>query len=108
MAELHAAYLGIRGPTDVLSFDLRRGDPRGPIPDPEVEIVVDLDVACREARRRKLPFQRELELYLSHGLLHTCGFDDRSPKERRRMRGEEMKILKTLGWGTGRRALHPI
>ena len=37
--------------------------------------------------------REELTLYLVHGLLHLCGYDDLSPTERRLMRQRERAIL---------------
>jgi len=39
----------------------------------------------------------ELALYLVHGLLHLCGYDDLTDVERRLMRKRERAILKFLG-----------
>ena len=48
----------------------------------------------------------ELTLYLVHGLLHLCGYDDLTPRERRMMRERERAILAELGivWPGGRQA----
>jgi len=86
MAELHERFLGQSGPTDVLSF-------------PHGEIVVSADTASREAKARDIPPLQELVLYVVHGALHLSGFDDRNPKARQRMRAEERRVLKELGYG---------
>ena len=86
MAELHERFLGQSGPTDVLSF-------------PHGEIVVSADTACREAKARDIPPLQELVLYVVHGALHLAGFDDKNPKARTRMRAEERRVLKALGYG---------
>ncbi len=86
IAELHERYLGVAGPTDVLSF-------------PTGEIVVSADTAAREARARGSEPLHELVLYVVHGALHLDGFDDQSPTARRRMRAAERRILQSLGYG---------
>jgi len=86
MAELHERFLGQSGPTDVLSF-------------PHGEIVVSADTACREAKARDIPPLQELVLYVVHGALHLAGFDDKNPKASTRMRAEERRVLKVLGYG---------
>jgi len=91
MSRLHVDHLGDAAPTDVLSFDLReRGARAGEY---EAAIAIGVDVARREARRRRLPFEREIALYLVHGLLHLAGFDDHDPRDRARMRRAERRVL---------------
>jgi probable rRNA maturation factor len=40
----------------------------------------------------------ELALYVIHGLLHLCGYDDHSEKERKEMRERERHYLRELGY----------
>jgi probable rRNA maturation factor len=86
IAELHERYLDVKGPTDVLSF-------------PHGEIVVSGDTARREAEARGIPPLHELVLYVVHGALHLAGYDDKTPKSRRRMRAAERRVLADLGYG---------
>lgn len=99
MSQMHLDYSKIPGTTDVLSFDLRDG--AGVF---DAEIVICADVASRESEKRKLPFERELQLYLVHGMLHLSGHDDHAPRDRARMRAAERKILKMAGWDAPARA----
>jgi rRNA maturation RNase YbeY len=85
--------MGYAGPTDVLTFDLRH-DPGDEAIDGE--IVVSADTARREADRRGLAPVEELTRYVIHGVLHLLGMDDRTPRDRQRMRREETRILKLL------------
>jgi len=89
MAELNRRYLGHRGATDVLSFDLTDAWQGGGCG----QIVVCGDVAAREARRRGTAPQRELLLYVAHGLLHLLGYDDASPRAAARTRARQERIL---------------
>lgn len=95
MSEVHERHSGVPGTTDVLSFDLRAP---GPAPVYEAEIVIGVEVAVREAKKRQLDFQREVELYLIHGLLHVAGFDDHNRPDRLAMRAAERRVLKMCGW----------
>ena len=61
------------------------------------EIYVSVDRARAVARDRGERVERELALYLVHGALHLCGFDDRSAKDRARMRAAESLVLEALG-----------
>ena len=91
ISRLHEAHLGDPATTDVLSFDLR--DPASPPGAFDAELAIGFEVAAREARRRGLPLERELALYVVHGLLHLAGFDDRDPRDRARMRAAERRVL---------------
>ena len=95
MAELHLFHSGIEGTTDVLTFDLRE-DESGAL---DVEIVVCHDEALRQSGDGK-PVERELLLYLLHGVLHCLGFDDHDPVEFERMHAREDEILGAIGVGS--------
>jgi probable rRNA maturation factor len=95
-------------PTDVISFlysaerakskgrakpSARRGDGLTL----EGEIVVSDETAWREAPKHGLSPASELELYVVHGLLHLCGYDDLAPGERRMMRRRERELMALIG-----------
>ncbi|MEZ6019867.1 MAG: rRNA maturation RNase YbeY [Planctomycetota bacterium] len=93
LAEMHAEYLDDPSPTDVMSFDL--GDEgAGPVG----ELFVSVDCARRLAAERGVRFERELALYLVHGSLHLCGFDDHETDERAEMRRAEAQVMGDLGF----------
>lgn len=92
LAELHERFLGDPSPTDVMSFPL--GDDEGAWG----EVVVSVDCALRVAAERDEDAGRELALYLVHGTLHLCGFDDCTDEERTRMRAAEALVLSGLGY----------
>ncbi len=94
IAALHRDYMDVPGPTDVISFPLSDGDDdvEG-LPTLLGEVVVSADTAAREARARRLPFERELFLYVAHGTLHLLGYDDHEPRERARMHRRQEALL---------------
>jgi probable rRNA maturation factor len=96
MASLHKKFMGVAGPTDVLTFELERGA-RGAVT--AGEVVVCVSYARREARRRGVELHHELLLYALHGILHLSGFDDRAPAGHRRIHEEEDRILRLIGIG---------
>jgi len=98
LARLHARWLGDPSPTDVMAFDLGT-DGAGPAG----EIYVSVERARAEARRRRIRPERELTLYVVHGCLHLCGYDDHDPRERGRMRRAEAVVLGKLGFRPQRR-----
>jgi len=93
LADLHARFHGDPTPTDVIAFDL---GPEGG--GPEGEIYVSVDRALAVARERRSDERRELALYLVHGALHLCGFDDGDEVDRRAMREAESSVLQRLGY----------
>ena len=92
LAGLHARFLGDSAPTDVLAFDL--GDEHGAAG----EIWASVDCARRVARERGVAAARELALYVVHGALHLCGFDDHRSVDRKRMRAAEATVMEALGY----------
>ena len=86
IARLHRRFLGMRAPTDVLTFA-------------DGEIVVSAETAAREAHRRGHAPLDELLLYVVHGALHLRGHDDRTKAARARMRAAERRALARLGLG---------
>lgn len=96
MSQLHTQFMGIAGPTDVLTFPLDV-DARGRTTSGEVIICVP--EATRRARESGEKVERELLLYAVHGLLHLCGYDDRTDRDFRRMHRTEDMILTKIGVG---------
>ena len=95
IARLNARYLGRHAPTDVLAFPYSVTD--DPAHDEELgEVIVSAETAEREARRRHKTFEKELALYMIHGLLHLLGYDDTSPEKARAMRRRERELLRML------------
>ncbi len=97
LARLHARFLDDPSPTDVIAFDLSDETPAGASA-LEAEIYVSHECARRVAASRGVAFERELCLYIVHGALHLCGFDDRSRAARKRMRRAESRIMDELGY----------
>ncbi len=91
IAKVHVDFLGVPGPTDVVSFPLEddQDDLIG-------EVVVSTDTAKREARERGLTFEREVFLYVVHGTLHLCGYDDHAPRDRKVMHARQEELLESF------------
>ena len=112
IAALNRRYLDRAGPTDVLSFDLSESPApsrsrggrrnRGGVPI-VAQIVVCADVAVREARLRQTPPQREMMLYVVHGLLHLTGYEDATVRGAARMHAREEEMLREFLEGRRRR-----
>ena len=83
IAEIHRKFMGIAGPTDVITFE-------------HGEIVVSVETAARQARAFESSLHRELCLYIVHGLLHLHGFDDRTAQDSARMTRRQKRIVADL------------
>jgi probable rRNA maturation factor len=59
----------------------------------EGEIVISAETARRNAKTYRVTPNYELALYLVHGLLHLCGYDDGTPREKRFMRRREAEAF---------------
>jgi probable rRNA maturation factor len=89
---LNKRYLDHDEPTDVLSFPLSDGRARKLCG----ELVIGAEVAMVQATERGHDVQAELALYVIHGLLHLCGYDDHGATDRREMGSRERHYLRVL------------
>ena len=96
IAALNARYRGEDRPTDVLSFSLLEGphaERRGALLG---DVVVSLETAATQARRRRRCLDDEVLRLLIHGTLHLVGHDHERDDEARRMRAEERRVWRAL------------
>jgi probable rRNA maturation factor len=84
IAAIHARFMSVPGPTDVITFQ-------------HGEIVISAETALRQAGQYRSSLEKELELYIVHGLLHLRGYDDRTVTESRQMRRLQEKIIRQIG-----------
>ncbi|MBS0263355.1 MAG: rRNA maturation RNase YbeY [Planctomycetes bacterium] len=112
--EINRNFLNHDFPTDVISF-LLEGDGtdlagaagtvrRGANRVLDGEIVISTETAAHNASRHQTTTSHELALYLVHGLLHLCGYDDLTPREKRLMRRREAEALLLLDVPAPKRA----
>ena len=83
IAELHLQFMGLAGPTDVITFD-------------HGEIHISVETAMTQAREYANDFERELMLYIVHGLLHLAGYDDATERESALMEDMQSTILSNV------------
>ena len=88
MAAIHRRFLNESGPTDVITFQ-------------HGEIFVSIETAKRQARHFGTSLDRELRLYIAHGLLHLHGYDDKTLPG-----AAEMKRLQEALVAKAARAIH--
>src|SRR6516164_11466443 len=84
MSRLHLRFLGESGPTDVITFH-------------DGEIFISVETARRNAREFGNSLTSEIKLYIVHGVLHLHGFDDEEPRDLRRMKNTQERILRCMG-----------
>lgn len=104
-SEIHRVnrdFLGHDYPTDVISFRLDdessgQGIDGTSTTKLEGELVISLETAARAAADAGWSLESEVVLYVVHGLLHLCGYDDLSDQPRLIMRRREREILSLLG-----------
>ncbi len=94
--KVNKQFLNRDSTTDCLSFDLSDDNTNAP---KSFELVVNAEMAVKEANSRDHSSEAELALYITHGLLHNLGFDDSSKDRLRKMHDTEDEILKQQGYG---------
>jgi len=97
ISELNEQFLSHTGTTDCLSFDL--SDAQAAEDGRVLDLIVNGQMAARQAETRGHSAAAELALYVTHGLLHQLGFDDMTPEEARKMHATEDEILQHFGYG---------
>jgi probable rRNA maturation factor len=90
MRRLNRIWRGSGRRTDVLAFPLEIPEARGRLLG---QVVVSAETAARQARELGVPVAIELDLLVTHGILHLAGYDDHNPKKARLMHEREQAIL---------------
>ncbi len=98
MAEAHQRYSGVPGTTDVLTFDLRERAAAGS-PVLDVDVLICLDEAARQATEQGVSLREEVLLYTVHAMLHCLGHDDHDEADAARMHAREDEVLAAIGVG---------
>ena len=80
--------------TDVLAFPMR--DSRRLSGVILGDVVISVETAKREAKKRKIDLQDELDLYFVHGILHLLGYDDEKIRKRKKMKQKEKELMESL------------
>lgn len=92
IARLNKKFFSHSGATDVISFPLSDSFDRAYLG----EVVVSIEEAVRVSGAYGNSWEREFLLYVTHGILHLFGFDDRTPLTRRVMERKQDAIMKKL------------
>ena len=81
--KINVEYLNHDTLTDIISFDYTVGNLI------QGDISVSVERVKDNANDFNVSFEEELKRVLSHGVLHYCGYKDKSPKDDALMRSKE-------------------
>jgi probable rRNA maturation factor len=96
--KVNSQFLNRKSTSDCLSFDL--SDDQGPRSSKLFELVVNGEMAVKEANLRGHSSEAELALYITHDLLHNLGFDDSTKSSAQKIHDTEDEILREIGYGS--------
>jgi probable rRNA maturation factor len=96
LRQLNQKFLGVDGPTDVLSFPAGYTDPETGAPYLG-DVVISYPRAEAQAAAAGHPVENELQLLVVHGLLHLLGHDHVEEEDKARMWAAQAAILDRLG-----------
>jgi probable rRNA maturation factor len=104
---LHIEWMNEPGATDVLSFpmdELRPGRPDSPTPAGLLgDIVICPQIAAVQAEAAGHDTATEMNILLTHGMLHLLGFDHATPAEEAEMFGLQRDLVTAFTIGERRR-----
>ena len=90
LLEINKKYLNHFFYTDIITFNYNdKGKIFG-------ELYISIDRVNENAERYKKHFTNELYRIIAHGVLHLCGYNDKTSGERKIMRSKEEAKLKML------------
>lgn len=82
LLEMNRQYLDHDYYTDIITFPLNQ--------EPLLaELYISIDRVKDNAKTRNIPFLQELSRVMVHGLLHLCGYGDKTEEEIKLMREKE-------------------
>lgn len=88
LLEINQQYLDHDTLTDIISFDYSIGN------DLHGDIFISIDRVKENALDFNVSFEEELKRVLVHGILHYCGYKDKSESEEKLMRQKEDEKIK--------------
>ncbi len=85
--EINKQYLNHDYYTDIITFDYSENNTISG------DLFISLDTVKSNAEKFGTSYEEELYRVIIHGILHLCGFKDKSPKEEKLMREKEKEAL---------------
>lgn len=87
---MNIEYLNHDTLTDIITF------PYSEPPNISGDIFISVDRVHENAQQYQVPFMNELHRVMIHGVLHLCGYPDKTPEEQKTMRTKENEALQYL------------
>jgi len=84
---INRQYLNHDYYTDIITFDYSEGDKLSG------DLFISLETVKTNSEKYKTNFIEELHRVMIHGILHLCGYEDDTPKEKKVMRLKEDEAL---------------
>lgn len=88
--KLNVDFLNHDTLTDIISFDYSVGN------NLQGDIYISIERVADNAKDFKVSFKEELHRVLIHGVLHYCGFKDKTDEDAKQMRNKEDEALALL------------
>jgi probable rRNA maturation factor len=88
LLSINQQYLNHNTLTDIITFDNKEEQD-----EIESDIFISIDRVRENADKLKVEFDQELHRVLVHGVLHLCGYKDKTPAQRSAMRKREDAYL---------------
>jgi probable rRNA maturation factor len=93
LLEINRKYLKHNFYTDIITFDLSEGSAV------QAEIYISIDRVRKNGRKLGVSFKSELHRVIFHGILHLCGYNDKTKAEIEIIRAREDHYLKKYNLG---------
>jgi len=74
--------------TDIITFDYSEGDKISG------DLFISLETVKTNSEKFKTEFDEELRRVMIHGILHLCGYEDKTPEKKKIMREKEDGALR--------------
>ncbi len=88
LLEINIQHLNHNTYTDIITFDYTEGNKISS------DIFISIDRVEENAKKFKVSFEEELHRVMIHGILHLCGYKDKSKADAELMRKKENASLK--------------
>ena len=92
LLQMNKTYLKHNYYTDIITFDYSENDTVSG------DLFISLDTVKSNSEKFHTDYSEELHRVMVHGILHLCGFQDKSPEEAKVMRERENDALMLYGF----------
>jgi rRNA maturation RNase YbeY len=94
LSEYNKRYLKHSSLTDIITFDYSEGNVISG------DIFISIERVCENAIKFKVSENQELKRVMIHGILHLCGYKDKTAAERKTIREKEDEHLLSVTLST--------